>query len=105
MGPFTESGSAEARAQQTSAVVSQIPRVSPISASPHQSPYGHGSDKIMTVDGGNNYDTALSDFNVEVRIDRSIIRDARPADEESTVDRDLFTPSKSDWDETHGSDV
>lgn len=104
MGPFTESGSAEARAQQTSVIVSsQIPRPTPISASPDQPSYGHGSDKSMVMDVGNNYDTALSDFNVEVRIDRTIIRDIKP-DEESTVDRDLlYAPPKSDWDGTHGS--
>ena len=58
----------------------------------------------MAVDVGNNYDTALNDFSVEVRIDRTIIRDTEP-DEESTVDRDLYAPPKSDWDGTHGSDV
>jgi hypothetical protein len=53
---------------------------------------------------GNNYDTALSDFNVEVRIDRSIIRDAKPPDVE-TSERELYTPTKSDWDKAPGSDV
>jgi hypothetical protein len=106
MGLFTESGSAEARAQQSSLIVSQIPRANPISSGPHfhKPPYRHESDKNMTVDVGNNYDTALSDFNVEVRIERSIIRDAKPPDG-VTVRRDLYTPSKSDWDETHRSDV
>lgn len=105
MGLFTESGSAEARAQQTSAIVSsQIPRPSPISAIPDQPSYRHGSDKSLVVDVGNNYDTALTDFNVEVRIDRTIIRDTKP-DEESIVDRDLYAPQKSDWNGTHGSDV
>jgi hypothetical protein len=62
----------------------------------------------MTMDVGNNFDTALSDFNVRVRIERSIIRDAQPPDEVVTVttaERDLYTPSKSDWDETHKSEV
>jgi hypothetical protein len=104
MGLFTESESAEARAQQKTAIVSsQIPRPTPIS-SPHQPSYGHGSDKSMVVDVGNNYDTALSDFDVEVRIDRTIIGDTKP-DEESTVDRDLYAPPKSVWDGTRGSDV
>lgn len=41
---------------------------------------------------GNNFDTALSDFNVEVRVERSVMRDAKPADEES-ADQDPYTPS------------
>jgi hypothetical protein len=53
---------------------------------------------------GNNYDTALSDFNVEVRIERSIIRDAKPPDAEVPA-RDLYTPTKSNWDKASASDV
>jgi hypothetical protein len=109
-GLFTESGSAEARAQQSSLIVSQIPRATPISSDPHfhKPPYRQESDENMTMDVGNNFDTALSDFNVRVRIERSIIRDAQPPDEVVTVttaERDLYTPSKSDWDETHKSEV
>lgn len=59
----------------------------------------------MTVDAGNNYDTALDEFNVEVRIERAIIRDSKPPDEESTAERDLYRPPKSDWGGTHASDV
>lgn len=57
------------------------------------------------MDVGNNFDTTLSDFNVQVRIERTIIRDATPLDEESTAERDLYTPSKLDWDGIHESDV
>ena len=57
------------------------------------------------MDVGNHYDTALSDFNVEVRIERSIIRDAKPLDEEFNAERDLYAPPKSDWDGSHGSNV
>jgi hypothetical protein len=57
------------------------------------------------MDAGNNYDTALSDFNVAVRIERTIIRDTEPLDEESTAERELYTPRKSDWDRIHGSDA
>jgi hypothetical protein len=107
MGLFTESGSAEARAQQSSLIVSQVPRVNPISSGPHlhKPPFGNRSDGNMTVDIGNNYDTALSDFNVQVRIERSIIRDAKPPVEGSTAEQDLYSPAKSDWDGTHASDV
>jgi hypothetical protein len=58
------------------------------------------------TDIGNNYDTALNDFNVQVRIERTILRDAslRPPDEETTAEQHLYTPSKSDWD-GNASDV
>ncbi len=61
----------------------------------------------VPMDMGNNYDTALSDFNVEVRIERSIIRDTKPTDEETTAEQDLYTSSKSPsvWDGTQGSDL
>jgi hypothetical protein len=52
---------------------------------------------------GNDYDTALSEFNVEVRIERSIIRDIKPADEEAT-EQELYSPSRSDWEKATGSD-
>jgi hypothetical protein len=55
----------------------------------------------------NNYDTALpvSDYSVGVRIERTIIRDARPLDEESettATERDLYPSpiSVQVWDET-----
>ncbi len=113
MGLLTEPGSTEARAQQSSLIgVSQIPRANPISSCPHlqNPPYRNKSDGNVTGDVGNNYDTALSDFNVQVRIERTIIRDdAKPRDEETvtvtTAEQDLYTTSKSDWDGTHGSDV
>ena len=56
------------------------------------------------MDVRNDYETALSDFNVQVRIERTIIRDEKPPDEESmtTAERDLYTGSKLDWDATHG---
>jgi hypothetical protein len=57
------------------------------------------------TEAGNNFDTALSDFNVQVRIERTIIRDAQPLDEESTAEQHLYTPSKLDWDRIHGPDV
>jgi len=97
----------EARAQQSSLIVSQIPRVTPISSSPHLHKPPFRSDGDVTMDVGNAYDTALSDFNVEVRIERTIMRDARPPDEETATERDLYTPQKSEWDGTlgHGSDV
>jgi hypothetical protein len=105
---FTESGSAEVRAQQASVVaVEQIPRPSPITSGSHlhKSTYRNRPDGNVSVEAGNDYDTALSDFNVEVRIERTIIRDAKPLDEESTAERDLYTPPKSDWDGTLGSDA
>lgn len=109
MGLFTESGCAEARAQQTSFVVSQVPRVTPITSASHlhKSSYGNGSDGDVAEDVGNNDNTALSDFNVRVRIERTIIRDDNPPDEETvtTAERDLYTPSKSDWDGRRGVDV
>lgn len=105
---FTESGSAEVRAQQSSLVtVSQIPRATPITSGSHlhKSTYKNRPDGNVSVDAGNDYDTALSDFNVEVRIERTIMRDAKPLDEETTAERDLYTPPNSDWDGTLGSDV
>ncbi len=57
------------------------------------------------MDVGNNYDTALTDFNVEVRIEQSVMRDARPPGEETTTEPELYTPSKPTWDETQGSYV
>ena len=64
------------------------------------------------MDIQNNYDTALSDYNVGVRIERTIIRDAKPlaTDEESEsteAERDLYPPSISVqvWDETKASKV
>ena len=109
MGPFTESGSAEARAQQTSLVnVSQIPRPSPITSGSrlhHKASYRNNPNGNVSVDVGNNYDTALNDFNVEVRIERTIISDTKPLDEEFTSERELYMHSKSDWDGTHGSEV
>jgi len=96
----------EARAQQSSLIVSQIPR--PIASAPHlrKPPYGSRSDGNITVDVGNNYDsTALSDFNVQVHIERSIIRDGKPPDVETTTDQGLYTPSKSEWEGIRGSDV
>ena len=62
----------------------------------------------MTEDvPGNNSGAALSDFNVQVRIERTTIRDAKtgPPDEEASAERGLYTPSKSEWDRSHGSDV
>ena len=105
IGLFTESGFAEVRAQQTS-VASQVPRMNPISSGPHlhKPTYRNRSDGNV-MDVGNNFDTALSDFNVQVRIERTIIRDATPLDEETTAERDLYTPSKLDWDGNHESDV
>ena len=94
------------RAQQSSLVLSETPKVS---ASPlHlQRPggYRNRADGNPAVDIGNDFDTAMSDFNVEVRIERSVIKDSRPADEES-ADQGPYTPSytpeskleKSHWD-------
>lgn len=106
MDLFAESGSAEVRAQQTSFVgVTQVPRASPMSSGPHlhKSPCRIRSDGNVT-DAGNDLDT---DFSVQVRIERTIIRDAQPLDEEIARERDLYTPSSSklDWAGTHGSDV
>jgi len=98
----------EVRARQTSVVnVSQIPRPSPITSGSHlhKATYRNKSDGDASMDAGNNYDTALSDFNVAVRIERTIIRDTEPLDEESTAERELYTPRKSDWDRIHGSDA
>jgi hypothetical protein len=57
----------------------------------------------------NNYDTALSDYNVGVRIERAIIRDAKPLYEEpeTAAERDLYSPpiSVQIWDKTKGSEV
>lgn len=59
----------------------------------------------------NKYDTALSDYSVGVRIERSIIRDThlKPLDEESETkaDRDLYPPpiSVHVWDEIKRSEV
>jgi hypothetical protein len=66
-------------------------------------PYTNRADGNLTVDMGNNYDTALSEFNVEVRIERSIIRDAKPPDEEAT-EQEFYTPSIV-WEKATGSDV
>jgi len=60
------------------------------------------------MDMGNNYDTALSELNVGVRIERTINRDVKPQDEESgtTAGRELYPPSiLSDqvWDKTEES--
>ena len=89
----------EAREKQSSLVVSQVPKV-PMSPSRHlQKPGAHRSraDGNLTTDIGNNFDTAMSEFNVEVRIERSVIRDGKPPDEE-TSDHGLYTPEKSVWD-------
>ena len=101
--------SVEVRAQQSSLVVSQIPKV-PLSPSQHHRSrtYRNRADGNLTADIGNNFDTAMSDFNVEVRIERSVIRDAKPPDEE-TVDQGLYTsenkPEKSFWDGPIGQGV
>jgi hypothetical protein len=85
--------------------VSQIPRPNPVSTPLHKQTYRSKPDENATMDVGNNYDTPLSDFNVEVRIEQSIMRDARPPDEETT-EPELYTPSKPvTWDETQGSYV
>jgi hypothetical protein len=56
-----------------------------------------------------NNDTALSDYNVGVRIERTIVRDAKALYEESgtAVERDLYPPpiSVQVWDESKGSKV
>jgi hypothetical protein len=65
------------------------------------------------MDIQNNYDTALSDYNhVGVRIERTIIRDAKPRaiDEESEsteAGRDVYPPpiSVQVWDEIKTSKV
>lgn len=62
-------------------------------------------DVSVDRDVGNNFDTALSDFNVQVRIERTIIRDVKSLDEVTTAERDFNTSPKSDWDGSHGSDV
>jgi len=87
--------------------VSQIPRPSPITSGSHlnKATYRNKPDENASVDVGNKYDTALSDFNVEVRIERTIMSDIKPLDEESTGERDFYTPPKADWDRNHGSDV
>lgn len=110
MGPFIELGPTEARAQQSSQIgMSQTPRVNPISSGMHhhQPPYRNKSDGNVTAEVGNNCDTTLSDFNVQVRIERTIMRDAKPRGEDTvtTAEQDLYTATKSDWDETYKSDV
>jgi len=96
----------EVRAQQSSHVLSETPKV-PASPLHLQRPggYRNRADGNPAVDIGNSFDTAMSDFNVEVRIERSVIKDSRPADEES-ADQGPYTPGytpeskleKSHWD-------
>ena len=96
---FTETESVEERVQQVSLIVSQPPKP----------PSRNRLDENPTVDTRRNYNynTALSDFNVGVRIERAIIRDGKPLDEESetTAGRDLYPPpiSVQVWDETKES--
>jgi hypothetical protein len=99
--------SAEARAHQASLIVSRMPMANSISSAPQlhrPTVYRDRANGNLTADIGNNYDTALSDFNVEVHIERQIIMDARPPDAETT-DRDFYTPPKSAWDKATGPDV
>lgn len=67
------------------------------------------SDGNVIIDIGNNCDTAPGELNVGVRVERAIIRDAKPPGEESetTADRDVYPPpiSVQLWDETKGSKV
>jgi hypothetical protein len=100
-GLLTWTVSLEARARQSSLVVSQIPKPNAIPCAPHL--HRHRADGNLSADLGNDYDTALSEFNVEVRIERSIIRDIKPADEEAT-EQELYSPSRSDWEKATGSD-
>jgi hypothetical protein len=96
----------EVRAKQSSLVVSQIPKV-PMSPTEHLHRSGAHRNRAggnLTADIGNNFDTAMSEFNVEVRIERSVIRDGKPPDEE-TFDHGLYTPEKSVWDEGIGHNV
>src|ERR1019366_4715813 len=83
-GLLTQTMSVEARAQQPSVIVSRMmPRANPITSAPHlhrPAVYRNMADGNLTAEIGNNHDTALSDFNVEVRIERSIIRDDKPPD-------------------------
>jgi len=93
----------EERVQQASLIVSQIPKP----------PSRNRLDGNPTMDIQNNYDTALSDYNhVGVRIERTIIRDAKPRaiDEESEsteAGRDVYPPpiSVQVWDEIKTSKV
>ena len=106
-GLLTWTVSLEERARQSSLVVSQMPNANAFAGSPHLHrpvPYSNRADGNLSADLGNNYDTVLSEFNVEVRIERSIIRDAKPIDEEAT-EQELYSPSKSDWEKATGSDV
>ncbi len=96
---FTETESVDEKAQQTSLILSQIPKP----------PCRNRLDGNSTVDIRNNYDTALpvNDFSVGVRIERTIIRDAKPLDEESettATKRDLYSSpiSVQVWDEAKG---
>ena len=96
---FTKTEPVEEMAQQASLIASQIPKANPISSVPHlhKPPYRNRSDGKIAVNPGNNYDNAQSDFNVGVRIQRAIIRDARPLDEESeiTAEQDVYPPQVS----------
>jgi len=113
MGLFAELKLAEARTQQASIMVSQIPRANHISSDPTKAPYGRSDGNLnVTIDIGNN-DTAPTDChsNVGVHIERAIIRDVNPLDDseesETTAGRDLYPPpiSVQVWDETVGSKV
>ena len=96
----TETESIEDRVQQASLIVSQIPN----------RPGRNKLDENRTTDIQNNYGAALGDYNVGVRIERTIIRDAKPQDEEDSetnADRDIYPPpiSAQVWDEIKGSKV
>jgi hypothetical protein len=108
---FTETESVEERAKQASFIVSQTPRANIPSCGLHKPPNRSRLDENPTIEIGNKYDTALSDYNVGVRIERSVIRDAslKPLDEQSetTADRDLYPPpiSVHVWDGIKRSEV
>jgi len=102
----------EERAKQASIVLS-TPRAN-IPGSFHKLPGRNRQNDNSTIEIGNNsnkYDSALSDYSVGVRIERSIIRDThlKPLDEESEIkaDRDLYPPpiSVHVWDEIKQSEV
>ena len=114
MSLFAELELAEARTQHASIMVSQIPRANQISSGPTKAPYGRSDGNLnVTIDIGNNYDTAPTDChsNVGMRIERAIIRDVKPLNDseesETTAGRDLYPPpiSVQVWDETMGSKV
>jgi hypothetical protein len=93
--------SIELRAQQSSHILSQVPRATVITSGPphiHRPPFKPGSNGDVT-DIGNNYDTARSHFGVGVHVERSIIKEIKQIDGEANAERDLFAPPKSSfWD-------